>query len=232
MVDDVRGTNPRLATPAGGAPGSAESRATSFAGADVQTGTSGRHSSPWGGADFERRRAMLERMMEARNDGREPEKDALRDESRRDRSDASDGDGLGEGFLQRSPPPPGGLAEPRPVEASVPAPLSAGLRDEVAAIERLVRDFNLRDPLLAAHRMSCRLDFGLGFPVTAEVQGTAREIEIRFDVTSELFAQKTGCPVGMMAEALRARFPDLRVHVVFAPSSVADRDEDEPEADA
>ncbi len=171
---------------------------------------------------------MLERMMEARAE----EDTARREDPGIEAEDLADGD-RDDALGQRILPHAAAAAEPLPAGESSPSgedgvPVPAEMRRNFAALERLVRDFNLRDPLLAAHSVSCRLDFGDALPVTAALSGTARDIEIRFDLSAEAFALRTGCPVGLMADALRARFPDLRIRVIFARAEdESGREEDE-----
>ncbi len=228
MVHEIRGTDPRGPRAAGADGGSSTSGAAASGRNGVQAGLSGRHGSQWSGTDFERRRAMLERMIAARaENGDEHPRPTGRDAEPGER-------GREDGFEHRFAPhafplqDPGGLSDARPVGDDA-SQLPATARTGVAAIERLVRDFNLRDPLLAARSVSCRLDFGDALPITASLSGDARDIEIRFDVTAETFALRTGCPVGLMAEALRARFGDLRIRIVFA-SAADDRRHEEDEA--
>ena len=228
MVHEIRGPAPRGPNAAGADAGSSASGSASTARNGVQAGLSGRHGSQWSGADFERRRAMLERMIDARTEIGNGDEDGRPVEREADLAD----DGREDGFEQRSfahaavAPEPVGKAEGTSAAEDAPSLPPHTLRS-FAAIERLVRDFRLRDPLLAAHAVSCRLDFGDALPITAALSGTARDMEIRFDVTAETFALRTGCPVGLMAEALRARFGDLRIRVVFAPPVDDGRKEDE-----
>ncbi len=226
MVHEIRGMPSKQATGAGD--GSAELGAAFSADAGLRGGSSGRQGSSWNGAEFERRRAMLERMIEAKAEPGEPKHEDARagsDEPRNDDAAEPGVVGDGDGVLHPAHHPLAAASDVAPAR-DVRQPAEPEIPRDFSAIERLVRDFHLRDPLLAAHRVSCRLDFGDAFRVTAELGGTAKDIEIRFDVTSELFALKTGCPVGMMADALRARFPDLRIRVVFAPAPAGERDEE------
>ena len=228
MVHEIRSSDPRAALATGADAGSSTSGSAASTRSGVQAGLSGRHGSQWSGSEFERRRAMLERMIEARADHATTYDDARMAERDADFAEHGRDEGFEHRFSGHVPvlaePPSTGDARP-PAEDAPQLPPTA--RPGYSAIERLVREFHLRDPLLAARSVSCRLDFGDALPVTAALSGDARNIEIRFDVTAETFALRTGCPVELMADALRARFGDLRIRIVFASRPVEDRREED-----
>ncbi len=114
------------------------------------------------------------------------------------------------------------FAPQTPVVSPIPAPLSAGTSpavDLTATIEQittLVRDFNLRDPLLASQSLSCSIQFTEGFSVpTAIAANGPGELQVRISALEADFSIRSGLHIAGLQEALAARFPKHRLRIEF-----------------
>jgi hypothetical protein len=109
-------------------------------------------------------------------------------------------------------------AQAQPVTMIMPDPQPAPV-DVSVTIDRiatLVRDFNLRDPLLASQSLSCSVNFAEGFSVpTSVATNRLGELQVKISANAETFGVRSGLRVAALEEALAARFPRHRLRVEF-----------------
>ena len=104
--------------------------------------------------------------------------------------------------------------------AAIPPELQTRPADVAATVQRiteLVRDFNLRDPLLASQSLSCSVNFADGFsvPTAVSVNGLG-EMQVRISATEATFGLRSGLQVAALQETLAIRFPKHRLRIEFA----------------
>lgn len=114
-------------------------------------------------------------------------------------------------FAQQAP-----LVPPANVAQFDPSSSTFNSSETIERITKLVRDFNLRDPLLASQSLSCSVNFAEGFSVsTAVVMNGIGELQVRLSTSVDAFRQRAGLPIESLKEALEARFPRHRLRIEF-----------------
>ncbi len=190
----------------------------------LRADVSGRGGFAPGDGEFERRRRMLEEMLDDKT-------------ARRDEDAAAPGLASLAGDSARMPAAPFSPFAPALEAAAPPArtdePASGFDGEHVERIQKLVHDFHLRDPLLASQSLSCRIDFADGFSAVTTISGARDALEIVIERSAEAFAAATGLSVPALEEAVRARLRGGNVRVVFRdaegsePDGRSDRRRDE-----